>query len=505
MRDLNKLIVISMVGVCLSFAGYTQDASDFPGLVFDLSRANNGGSARILGLGGAQTAIGGDISSVSSNPAGLGFFNRSEASFSAQFNGISSSSTYLGSTADDSKLNVNLPNLGAVIKSGRSRGKWKSQAFGISINRMADFQRRTTYEGNTFIEMFPADRPADFLESATFDTELNGNNPVFFSDFAELAFSIGLTEVFEDADNPGEFFVDRNIYDTETGEPALPVEDFPTRQRETVDVRGASSQFSLSYGANYDDKIYLGGGIGIASFNKDVERIFTEAPTRSDLSELRLTDVYEQSGIGINATLGIMARPVNPVLLGLSYTTPTYYSVSQTQELELTAQFNDGEFFPASILYPDFDYNVTAPSRLRGGASFFFNKNGFITGEVEYVDYGGGRLSGADDGESFDGDNRVIDNFNQTFNFRVGGEYRYDIFRLRGGFAYLDDPFDDDLDETETQITFGAGIRKKEFYVDLAVASVNGPESQISPYPGAPLAIVENDNMRVTFTVGFTF
>ena len=509
MKNSLKLIVISMLGVCLSASA--QDASDLAALTLDLTRTNNGGSARILGLGGAQTAIGGDISSVSSNPAGLGFFNRSEISFSTQFNGVSSTSTFLDNPLDDSKLNLNLPNLGAVIKSGKSRGKWKGQSFGISLNRMADFQRSMAYEGSTFVnegstflERFRVNEPADFIESAIFDTELNGANPVFFSDFAELAFSIGLTDIFEDPDN-GELFVDRNIYDLETGEPALPVEGFPTVQREAIDIRGASSQFSLSYGANYNDKIYIGAGIGISNFNKDVERIFTERPTRTDLAELRFTEVYEQSGIGINGTFGIIARPADPVLLGLSYTTPTYHSVSQTQETELSAEFVDGEFFADGFIFQEFDYNITTPSRLRGGATFFINKSGFITTEVEYVDYSGGNISGTDNGDFFDENNQVINRYDQVLNYRIGAEYRHDILRLRGGFAYLDDPFDNNLEQAESQFTFGAGIRKQEFYVDVAVVGVNAPKSRISPYPGAPSAIVENDNTRVTFTVGFAF
>lgn len=510
MKNSLKLIFISMVGFCLSVKA--QDAADLPGLVFDLTRINNGGSARVLGLGGAQTAIGGDISSASTNPAGLGFFNRSEFSFSTQFNGVNSSSTYLGTTTDASKLNINIPNLGGVIKSGRSRGKWKGQSFGISLNRMADFQRSAEYVGNTFAELFPADpnvrfnngTAIDFFESALFDTELNGTNVQFFSDLAELAFDIGVTDTFR-IDNTNELIVDRNVYIEGTDIPAVPDEEFPSLHQETIDVTGASSQFNISYGANYDDKLYLGVGLGIANFSKDVERIFTERPTETDLSELRVTDVFEQNGIGINGTFGVIVRPVNPLLLGLTYTTPTYYSVSQTRELDLSAQFTDGQFFTSGFTFVEFDYNITTPARMRGGATFFFNKNGFITTEVEYADFSGGRLSGADDGISFGEENQDINRFNQTLNYRVGAEYRYDIFRIRGGFALLGDGIDNDVDEEEQHISFGAGIRKKEFYLDLAVVSVNGPESLVGPYPYSQLATIENDNTRVTVTVGFTF
>ena len=42
----------------------------------------NGGSARIKGIGGATTSLGGDVSSISINPAGVGFFNKKVFSIS---------------------------------------------------------------------------------------------------------------------------------------------------------------------------------------------------------------------------------------------------------------------------------------------------------------------------------------------------------------------------------------------------------------------------------------
>ena len=41
------------------------------------------GTARYVGMGGAMEALGADISTISSNPAGLGLFRKSMARFSA--------------------------------------------------------------------------------------------------------------------------------------------------------------------------------------------------------------------------------------------------------------------------------------------------------------------------------------------------------------------------------------------------------------------------------------
>lgn len=49
------------------------------------SQYNATGSARIMGIGGSQFAIGGDVSNISGNPAGLGFFRKSEFSFTPSY------------------------------------------------------------------------------------------------------------------------------------------------------------------------------------------------------------------------------------------------------------------------------------------------------------------------------------------------------------------------------------------------------------------------------------
>ena len=66
--------------VLFNFAA--ASAQDYTESALMFARTKPAGSARILGLGGSQTALGGDYSSALSNPAGLGMFNRSEFTFS---------------------------------------------------------------------------------------------------------------------------------------------------------------------------------------------------------------------------------------------------------------------------------------------------------------------------------------------------------------------------------------------------------------------------------------
>jgi hypothetical protein len=103
------LSVIAIVALTQnSFAQYSQDAIRF-------SQTTNGSTSRIKAVGNAGTAVGGDLSNVSGNPAGLGFFTRSEFSITPEFDGSKSKSTYFGQANSASRNTVNLNNAALVI------------------------------------------------------------------------------------------------------------------------------------------------------------------------------------------------------------------------------------------------------------------------------------------------------------------------------------------------------------------------------------------------------
>ena len=61
------------------------------------------GTARSAAIGNAMTGIGGDLSTINSNPAGLAQIGISEFTFSGGFNVTSSKNDYLGSQSTDQK------------------------------------------------------------------------------------------------------------------------------------------------------------------------------------------------------------------------------------------------------------------------------------------------------------------------------------------------------------------------------------------------------------------
>ena len=101
-----------------------------------------GGTALSTGMGGATGAIGGDFTSASINPAGLGFYRQSEWGISTGFAIASSTSAYLGTSDDDRKVNFNIPNIHLVAYSpnaNRMKTKgWLSTTFSIGYNKQSN-------------------------------------------------------------------------------------------------------------------------------------------------------------------------------------------------------------------------------------------------------------------------------------------------------------------------------------------------------------------------------
>mgnify|MGYP002233871926 CR=1 FL=1 len=62
------------------------------------------GTARFVGMGGAMGALGGDISTIGTNPAGIGIYRSNDAMMSFSFSSYGTESNYMGSKINSSAL-----------------------------------------------------------------------------------------------------------------------------------------------------------------------------------------------------------------------------------------------------------------------------------------------------------------------------------------------------------------------------------------------------------------
>ena len=98
-------------------------------------------------------------------------------------------------------------------------------------------------------------------------------------------------------------------------------------------------------------------------------------------------------------------------------------------------------------------YNLVTPWKVTASASYVFrevedvkNQRGFITADVEYINYKAASFKAADKSDAAAKDyysslNKVIDNlYKNAFNFRLGGEVKFNTIMFRLGGAYYGNP-----------------------------------------------------------------
>ena len=160
MNGFKLIILLSIIFFCpfISFSqfGYYDDVTRF-GQNFSL------GTTRIQSLGGINTSIGGDISSISGNPAGLGFFNSNYFSIAINSSALTSSSNFNNEISTASVNNFGLDNFGLVYSLGKNSSRNNCSDcvkfnLGVGYNKVNDFKESVYYAGynnsNSIIDYF---------------------------------------------------------------------------------------------------------------------------------------------------------------------------------------------------------------------------------------------------------------------------------------------------------------------------------------------------------------
>lgn len=521
-------LALSGFGVFISMSSVAQTYAE-EALLF--SRISPGGSARVQAMGGSQVALGGDYSSAFSNPAGLGFFNRSEATFSMGMNFYNSSSSFFTgpqqnppvpeSTTNDSKSNFNIPGFSVVFHNDKNTGKLVSGNFALSFSRTNNFNQNFTYHGfnqdnsliDYFIEQSNGDHPKD---PNYYPSQFQEGGAAYYT-LPALGYQNYLFGPMSEINKGG----DSSQYHTYFG--AIPL------QYERVQTSGAQNQFNISYGVNFGDFFYLGGTVGFPSFHYSSHKTYSESfpDVPNTLLGFDLTEDYSIKGSGINTTIGAIIKPKDFIQLGLSVATPTYfYSVADNYAATLTSTWDNYSY--VDITYPSnnklldgsfsstFDqelianYTLTTPWRFKAGATVFIQKHGLITAEIEQVNYGKSSLSSQTDGLDFSSDNQEIKNtYANVINVRLGGEYRFGKYRVRLGYSHMPDPHltvQNNTDNSVNNYTAGFGYRTGKFFVDLGLIQSQW-NSSYNPYTvyyhgQSPVVTLQNSNTNVMLTVG---
>jgi hypothetical protein len=491
---------IVMLNFSVAFGqSYAESALQF-------SRTRPGASSRIQAMGGSQIALGGDYSSAASNPAGLGMYNRSEFTFTPALNFQTTSASYLGNSMDGDRSWLTVPGLSLVWNIPKDEDSFLGGSFAVTMTRTNDFNREFLYSGNNENNSI-----VDW-----FITEANGETTEQFDELGPEYNTLTGLAYYNYLIGPRSSHPDggpNNQYFTYVG--------FPVQQEETV-IKGGTNQWNISYGGNIKDRFFFGGGIGISTLKYKSQKIFYEQYDNPDvINSMQFTENLNISGTGLNLTLGAIGRPVDFVQIGFSYSTPTFYNLSQTYDASMSTDWNNYSYYlpndPPEVLNQESastdivtsEYNLRTPSKLNTGVAFI-SKFGLVSADVEFVNYGNSKYSADGDSYSFENDD-IKALYQNAINFRVGAEYRYDKFRVRAGYAMQGNTFRDnyDIDNSITSLSGGVGFRSKKFFIDFALVNSTQPKYLYQPYTfpdgSGPVAELKPRMTTGMITLGFTF
>ncbi len=548
---MNRLIITISLAAAVAASASAQSAVD----AYQLSQSDLRGTARFMSMAGAFGALGGDLSTLTQNPAGIGVYRSSEIGATLDID-MQSTSVKPGAPSSGSleQTKVYCNNFGYVGAVNLNSEVMPYFQWGASYNRAATFDR--CYQGafgkmDGSLTNFIADYTNNYGGSGWGASELIGVD-AYQNTFAPWMSILTYNNfLMNQAGNNGPFL---GLYNDGT---TKGVGSFNVYEKGYVD------EYSINFGGNIMDMVYWGIGFGITDISYTSEAYYTE-----DFADARIpsTNMMNQvvgvengwgkytlnswkhiSGSGFNFKAGVIVKPIPELRLGLAVHTPTYYNLTQEGWAGVEYDFQS-DVYSYGYSSPDsqtndglndwFQWKLQSPWRLMASAAGVVGGRFIISADYEYRAYNAMKLKD-DYGYAYDLMNDDVKATYQSSNIlRLGAEYRLSPhFSVRAGYSYESSSATDGarngeiyvdtfgaaetgvtpsfaLDKSTQYYTAGIGYRYRWFSIDAAYvhrhrqsqyygySAVNAFDDT---YTGAPTAQVTDNNNQIVLSVGFKF
>ena len=240
--------------------------------------ANWASPGRAFGMGGAMGALGGDISTMSTNPAGIGLFRSSDVMTSFGFSAYGTESKYLDNKLNSDKSRASFDNIGFVFSSKIGNNTpLRFVNFGFNYHKAKSFYKNMNMKGNL------GDYSQTFLmASQAGGIEGWGDNPYDDPNIGWLSV-LGydgwvITDITTDKINPATG-KPNNIYTDKDGNQINNFEGKPLyvspgnykgmfpygNANFRSEERGGIDQYDFNVSFNINDRVYLGLTLGAYS------------------------------------------------------------------------------------------------------------------------------------------------------------------------------------------------------------------------------------------------
>ena len=561
MTDNKKMIVGAVVVLfsgSIAMAQTQYDAARF--IDTDLN-----GTARFVGMGGAMSALGGDISTMGSNPAGIGLYRSSDFSGTISLNDTQVMSDFEGVQGKDNRMRMSFDQLGIVFTNNTGMESVSYVNIGLNYRKQRNFNRKMALYGN-LMGMSMTDQIASMTNHDEYGyynplplddyykvyNELGGN--YYGSDWSDLSW-LGVLGIqggligpkigpdYEEGDEPLLDEAERPITDV-NGNPlyeyrhyiGMPGYETEYRSRET----GGVNVFDINMSANVNDRFYWGLTVGFHDVNYKRSSAYTEYGEFDGMdTKFTLNNDFVTEGTGVNAKLGFIFRPLeaSAFRLGLALHTPTLYKLSDRHWASLSSSLDN---YHGETDVAQFDYELLTPWKVNLSMGHTIGTSVALGAEYEYTDYASAELRYDDGFEMGQENDWIEEDLKGVHTVRVGAEVKLiPEFSLRAGYNYSSASFEESAykwlypNTTRTDaeyenmmarntFTLGMGFRTGQLYVDAAFQYTH-QKSEFYPfdsmfsyedagvaYPTTadgllPATKMETERTQVFLTVGYRF
>lgn len=443
-----RLFLLVFLG--FTFNGWSQNEED----ALRYASQEISGTARFTAMSGAFSSLGGDLSAIGLNPAGLTTFSTNRITGTLSFYNTENTASYFGnshlteySSFDDNIISMDQLGVVWVYKSNTS--DWNKLAFSLNYNKQADYGNLVRIQGtntvgnsvvNYFVDQANGVQLGDIKigtdETTDFVYQWLGENLGFQAQQAFLGYQAYIINPVDDTDDNNVLYTPNADYNT-------------VYHNNKITTTGSKTNFDLSIGGTYKENLQLGFGLSLINIDYTENNTITEDGynASSDLQFLKFRNVLYTEGSGVQLKFGGIYKLPNNLRLSLAYHTPQWIKIEEYLTQAVHTEFGNGDIIEVN---PNVEnafapYRIITPGKLIAGASMVLGKKGLISADYTYQDYSNLRFKEIEadvDSDYFDNVNNYMNtNFQAVHSFNLGAEMKLSELSLRGGTFVSSSPY----------------------------------------------------------------
>lgn len=538
-----KRILLSSAIAMSAMTLFAQGAMD----AYQFNQPDMKGTARFMSMGGAFGALGGDMTTISQNPGGIGVYRNSEIGFTVNFDIQNSTTESQILKTNDNQFKFLLNNVGYIGSIRLNNSVMPFFNWGFTYNKAASFNRR--YSGGMNMKNSMSNYMAGIANSnnltvgdvSTTDhyDPYNPNDGGFISPWIAI---LGYDSYLINPQGRN----GKTNWSGLWGDKTTGVGNFG------VVESGGIDEYNISFGGNILDFLYWGMDFGITSLRFDQQVLWNEKLEDAQIANndgtivttdanWAMTNNYFVRGNGFNYKLGFIVKPIQELRLGFAFHTPTWYAMEEEYKASTIYDYPDTDIRPGGAetnngYYGYNDYKFSTPWRLIASAAGVIGSKFIISADYEWTSYQGMNFSAYKEWGVFNNafyyENKDIDDYYQSTNtFRIGAEYRVlPQVSLRAGYANVSSPIKQEVRDNEytiytagtnpsysmdnsiNYVTCGLGFKYKKFYCDLAYVYKHRSSDwhaftpdPYSPELPSPQSKLTSDDHQIAVSMGIKF